>query len=94
MSEFADESRWICRDGVTAAELDGETALLDENSGMYFGLDAVGSLIWSFLARGASVKEMVLAVVDQFEVRAETAASDLKAFLEVLLDRGLIRSVH
>ncbi len=50
--------------------------------------------IWSFLARGASVKEMGLGVVDQFEVPEETAASDLRDFLEVLLDRGLIRPVH
>jgi len=67
-----------------------EAALLDEKSGLYFGLDEVGATIWSFLQRAQSVEEMVAGLVEEYAVSTEVASADLRTFLTTLQERGLI----
>ena len=49
---------------VLSRVLDGEAVLLDLGGGQYYGLDEVGTVVWTALEAGASVAELVVRVVD------------------------------
>jgi hypothetical protein len=51
---------------VLFVEVSGEMVLLDPRSGVYFGLDPVGTLVWQELASPRTVDELVEAVCASF----------------------------
>lgn len=53
-------------------------------------LNESGNLLWSKLVIGADEKELVEAVLSEYEVDQETAEKDVKQFVEVLRDAGAI----
>jgi hypothetical protein len=65
-----------------------ELAILDLQSGTYFGLDPVGSYVWARLPR--RVDELVDDVVAEFDVDRETASRDLLALFAELARAGLV----
>lgn len=75
---------------VIARTVADEMILLDLESGTYFTLNAVGTFVWRGLERGASLDVLVEEVTDEFTIDAETAATDVAAFLESVLAAGLI----
>jgi hypothetical protein len=67
-----------------------ETVLLDLASGIYFGLDGVGKLIWESVANGNSLGQAVDVIVAEYEVEHAQAQTDVLAFAGDLLERGLL----
>lgn len=80
-------------DEVVSRMVGGETVLVDLNSETYFGLNRVGSQIWTGLEARRSLDEIVAAIVDQFEVSAEQAAADASLLLKELERAGLVHRV-
>jgi hypothetical protein len=75
---------------VLARVLDGEAVLLDLGGGTYFGLNEVGSTIWSALELGATREELVAKVVATYDVSLEVARADVLSLLDELREQGLI----
>ncbi len=71
-------------------EIAGEAVLLDLNSETYFGLDEIGTRMWSVLLASASVEDAYHVLLDEFDVEPEALRSDLSAFLEKLAGSGLV----
>ena len=69
-----------------------ETVLLDLSSGIYFGLDGVGKRIWETIAEGRSLEETTMIITAEFEVNETQAQTDLIAFVENLVERGLLET--
>ena len=67
-----------------------ETVLLDLASGMYFGLDNVGKVIWESVSEGLTLAETADAVVTQYDVDADQARNDVLDFARTLIERGLL----
>lgn len=76
---------------VLFQEVGGETVLLDLESELYFGLDAVGTRIWTLLAEGASVGAVVETLLQEYEVERATLEADVSELLSKLSEAGLIR---
>ena len=77
--------------GLLASIMDGETVMLDVDSGHYFGLSGAGSHIWSMLEQERSVAAVVDGVKAQFAVGADdNVDEDVIAFLQKLVDKGLV----
>lgn len=74
-------------------ELDGESVVLDLESGMYYGLNRVATVVWSrMVAAGeAAVDRLVADVVDEFAVDPGVARRDVEAFVEALCASRLAR---
>ncbi len=88
------EEAYKAREDVVMAELgDGETALLDQASMRYFTLNETGRVIWDRLREGASLQEIVKALVEAFEVTPQEAGESAREFLEELFMEGLVRKV-
>jgi chromosome condensin MukBEF MukE localization factor len=78
---------------VVCAELDGEAILLDAQSGIYFGLDAVGTDIWRLLERGADSRQIVEELLADYDVERERLVGDVNTFIEHLRRQGLVAAV-
>ncbi len=77
------------RDEVSC-DLGGEAAILQLASGVYYGLDAVGSRIWALVQSPRSVREIRDTLVAEYDVPAERCERDLLDLLQTLVAERLI----
>lgn len=73
-----------------STELDGETVILDLASGIYSGLNEVGTSIWNLLDEPQSFASLLSALQEEYEVSDEQCRTDIIAFLIELVDNKLI----
>lgn len=83
-------SRVTVSDGVLFQELQGEAVLLNLNSGIYFGLDAVGTRMWQLIVEHEQLAPVVRSVVAEFDVSESQSAADLLALVAKLENQGLV----
>jgi Coenzyme PQQ synthesis protein D (PqqD) len=79
----------VARDQVST-DLGGEVAVLNLKAGKYYGLDAVGTRIWSLIQQSRSAEEIRDTLVSEYRVKPERCERDLVALLQSLADAGLI----
>jgi hypothetical protein len=75
---------------VLVQELQGESVLLNVRSGRYFGLDEVGTRMWSALTTAESLQAACEALLAEYDVDAERLQKDLQALVEKLAEHGLV----
>lgn len=75
---------------VYARAFGEELVLLDFGKGEYFGLDAVGVVVWRALERGETVGEAASAVCREFDVSESVAREDVLALVSHMLDASLL----
>lgn len=85
--------RYRSASSVLFRDLGGESVLLDVESGFYFGLDEVGTRIWTLLEQHREVDPVCRVLAREYEVDEETLVSDVTAFVGTLVQRGLLRPV-
>jgi hypothetical protein len=89
---------WSPTDRVTVKEhvifraLGDEAIVLNLDGGLYFGLDEVGTRIWTLLET-EDLAGVAAALVDEYDVSRETADVDVAAFVEALTGKGLVHRV-
>lgn len=91
MSVDAMKGRVITPEGVLAREIEGESVLLNLDSESYFGLDEIGTRMWSALQSAPSVEAAFAALLEEFEVEPDVLRADLCAFVAALAEAGLVR---
>ena len=77
-------------DGVLVQELQGESVLLNVNTENYYGLDEVGTRMWSVLREAPSIADAIDTLLDEYEVERATLESDVSDLLAELLEKKLI----
>ena len=70
-------------DAVESAVGD-ETVLLHLKSGTYFGLDPVGTRIWTLLKEGVAPADLCSRIAEEYGTDRETVEVDARRFLEEL----------
>jgi hypothetical protein len=83
-------SRIVVAEAAIFRELDGEAVLLNLDTGIYFGLDEVGTRMWQLIERHSRLDAVRDAIVGEFDVDAPTAERDLLALAESLRAKGLV----
>jgi Coenzyme PQQ synthesis protein D (PqqD) len=76
---------------VVYAELEDGAVLLNTDSGLYYGLDEVGSRIWTLIAEGACEGAIVRQLQTEYVAEAERLRADVATFVHLLEARGLVR---
>lgn len=79
---------------VTWKVLDGETVLLNLDTGIYFTLNATGTEVWELYDSQTSLAEITRVLCEQFDVTMEQAQRDLIELTQGLLNEGLVRVTH
>lgn len=80
-------------DDVLETEIDEETVMMDIEKGSYFGLNPTGSKIWTLLAEPVVIGDLCDRLTEEFEVPREQCEQQVVAFLQNLLERGLLQIV-
>jgi hypothetical protein len=79
------------RSADTAWQMIGEEGIvMNLAGGQVLGLNPTGALVWSLLEE-TDEAGLAVAVAERFEVDEETAREDVRGFLELLRERGLVR---
>ena len=66
------------RDGVSAAETEYGTTLLDEDSGEYWNLNPTGATVLRTLLAGGTAEEAARALTEEYAVDADAAGRDVQ----------------
>ena len=78
------------RKDVVFRDLEGELVLLNLATGVYFGLDPLGTRIWALIDDGCTTDEIVSAITAEYDVDVEACGTDLTRFLAALRDNDLV----
>ena len=82
--------RRVCRnEAVVSAELDGEAVLLNVETGIYFGLNDLGTEIWKQLEQSACYEEILTHLQEAYEVEPGQLEVDFVRFIDTLCGHGL-----
>lgn len=73
-----------------SADLGAETVILHLASGIYFGLDEVGTCVWKLLDQPRTVAWLRDQVVARFEVEPERCEADLLRLFGRMAEKGLV----
>jgi hypothetical protein len=76
--------------GHVYTELGGELAILNSETGVYFGLDPVGARVWGLILEFRTVREIREVLLEEYEVTCPQLEADLLTLFSDLLSKGLI----
>jgi hypothetical protein len=76
---------------VLFRDLEGEAVILATDSGKYFGLNEIGTRMWTLLHRHGEVESACRILLEEYDVTEARLREDLTRFVEVLAVRGLVK---
>ena len=76
--------------GQMSSIVAGDEVILNTKSGVYFGLNPVGSWIWNLMKEGISVQDIKEKALEKYQVSPEDFERDLIEILQSLADGGLL----
>ena len=78
------------RENIETAELDGEWLLLNIDTHAITKVNELGGYIWSILSEYPTVAELAEKVHTEYGVEIEVVLDDIQAFVEMLVEAGLL----
>jgi hypothetical protein len=81
---------WRISEDAIANPVGGETVILHLGNGHYFGLDAIGTLLWEGLQAGKLPSEVCEDILAGYEVERDEVERDLARFLAELEEHDLV----
>ena len=85
------ETAFTVPDDVVFRELSGESVLLNLESGIYFGLDAVGTRAWQLMVEHGRLDRVLENLLEEYDVPVDTLRHDLIDLFVQLTHHGLVR---
>jgi len=74
-------------------ELDGKSVILSLKSENYYGINAVGTSIWSAIQSPRTLAEIEARLLNEFEVEEDVCRREVSEFLEKMAKQGLIEVI-
>ena len=83
------------KDGFILKEMAGSWVVVPVgenmvNFQMMMTLNESGAFLWNQLAEEKTEEELVSALLEEYDTDAETAAADVKEFLQALAEKGVV----
>jgi Coenzyme PQQ synthesis protein D (PqqD) len=75
---------------VIYRDVSGEIVLLNLQSGVYYGLDPVGSRMWHLLMERRPLDDVCAVMVEEYDVPADVLRADLSRLVDELSSKGLV----
>ena len=70
--------------------VDNEAVILGLSSGKYFGLNEIGTRIWSSLDHPVNVASLIRTFADDYDEDEKVISDHIIEFLDILYDKSLI----
>lgn len=90
MTEASLQTALRVSDDVVFRELDGEAILLNLGSGIYFGLDPIGTRMWQLIEQHGRLDAVLADLRDEYDAPADTLTRDLLRLASELMAKGLL----
>ncbi|MEW6544776.1 MAG: PqqD family protein [Nitrospirota bacterium] len=78
-------------DDVVFRDLAGEAVLLNLATGTYFGLDEVGTRIWTLIGLHGRKDKVIEILLGEYEVEEARLREDVDRLLGRLAEKGLVK---
>ncbi len=75
---------------VVFRELDGEAVILNLASGVYFGLDEVGTRIWQLIEQHGGLRDVLARLREEYDAAPDVLEHDLVDLASQLAAKGLV----
>ncbi len=87
-------SRVQIQDDVLFQELQGEAVLLNLKTGVYLGLNQIGTRIWQLLQEDGALSRVMDVMLQEYEVTEEKLSQDLLNLVGQMEKQGLLTEVR
>jgi hypothetical protein len=84
------DEQFVVHPSVICRELSGETVLLNLESGVYYGLDAVGTRVWQLLMQGRTLGSVCETMIEEYDVAPDILRDDVARLVGELRERGIV----
>jgi coenzyme PQQ synthesis protein D (PqqD) len=88
--DVASTDQFLVHPSVITRELSGETVLLNLESGVYYGLDTVGTRVWQLITQGRTIANVCDTMVEEYDVAPDVLHADVTRLVGELRDRGIV----
>ena len=85
--------RVLVPDGTLFREIEGESVILSLESQAYYGLDPVGTRMWSLLTTSSSIQSAYDQLLAEYDIDPTTLRTDLSELIGKLLEQKLVQIV-
>ena len=85
------DRRVVVNPDVVFRDIEGETVLLHLERGIYFGLDPVGTRVWTALVEHGRARPAVAPLLQEFEVTAAALEDDIARLIDALAKNDLVK---
>ena len=90
MNDIAMHSVVSVNKGIMSANMDNETVMMRVETGKYYSLGTMGSVLWSMLENPVSVHEIIDALLEKYQVERDQCEEEVLAFLNQAYQEGLL----
>lgn len=80
------------RERVLAEQVDGETVLLDLDSGLYFSLNETGARVWELCDGERDIAQIIDVITTEYDAPADSIRADVLELVTQLSDEELLIS--
>jgi hypothetical protein len=91
MTQVSLDTPLVIPDDVIFRELDGEAIILNLATGMYFGLDEIGTRLWSLVTESGTLRRAVDVMAGEYDVERPALEGDALDLAGQLIDKGLVQ---
>jgi hypothetical protein len=91
MNQVSLDTPLVIPEDVIFRELDGEAVILNLATGMYFGLDEIGTRLWALVTESGTLRHAVDVMAREYEVERPTLEGDVLELAGRLMDKGLVQ---
>jgi len=92
MAAIEPETTVVAAETHVSTTVDGETVLLNNETGMYQGLNGVGPRIWELVQEPTTVETIVETLSAEYDVDSQRCERDVRAFLQELAAEQLVET--
>lgn len=90
MEEITLNSKIARKSEIVTADMDGEIVMMHVETGNYFGLGNVGSVIWTMIENPLTVEEIITSLLDQYEIGKDQCEDEVLRFLNEMNTLNLL----
>lgn len=90
MAEITRQTIVARKNEIVAADMDGETVMMNIETGKYYNLGTTGGVIWSLLEQPIPVETLIEDLLAKYEVTRQQCEEDVMDFLNEINKEGLL----
>lgn len=86
--------RYIQSKQVVQSKIDDEVVMMDIESGFYFGLNSVASVIWELLKEEKTIDELADFLITEYDINRKQCLEETDILIKKMLDLKVVRCLE